>query len=229
MLRDYEKPNVVRFGAWSVLTLLATVIGLYSLRYGLPKVPNVFLPNFFERPKFLITHALTASIALLLGPWQFVDRLRLSLPIVHRVMGRVYVTAVAIAWISSIPVAVHAYTGAAASIGFLGLGIFWIATTTGAVRAILYGYVAVHKRLMIRSYALTCAAITLRIYLGLALGLEIPKALAYPAISYLCWIPNLIAVEVFFAVRHFRDSRLAGDTTSLATSESRKENTQTNV
>jgi hypothetical protein len=55
---------------------------------------------------------------------------------------------------------------------------------------------------MIRSYALTAAAITLRMYLlrmylPLIFVFHWPFSIAYPAIAWLCWIPNALAVEVY--------------------------------
>jgi hypothetical protein len=50
---------------------------------------------------------------------------------------------------------------------------------------------------MIRSFALTAAAITLRMYLPLAFVFHWNFSVAYPAIAWLCWIPNSIAAEVY--------------------------------
>jgi hypothetical protein len=50
---------------------------------------------------------------------------------------------------------------------------------------------------MIRSYALTAAAITLRMYLPLSFALKIPFEIGYPAIAWLCWVPNLLVAELY--------------------------------
>lgn len=50
---------------------------------------------------------------------------------------------------------------------------------------------------MIRSFALTCAAVTLRLYLLILFGLPIPFVQGYRAISFLCWVPNLIVAEYY--------------------------------
>jgi Predicted membrane protein (DUF2306) len=65
------------------------------------------------------------------------------------------------------------------------------------VRFILRGAALAHQRWMIRSYALTAAAITLRIYLPLSLAFHWPYSIAYPAIAWLCWIPNAVAAEAY--------------------------------
>jgi Predicted membrane protein (DUF2306) len=40
--------------------------------------------------------------------------------------------------------------------------------------------------------SLTLAAVTLRIYLPSSMIIGIPFELAYPVISWLCWVPNLL-------------------------------------
>jgi len=56
---------------------------------------------------------------------------------------------------------------------------------------------AAHREWMIRSYALCLAAVTLRVYLPLSAMAGIPFSESYPAISWLCWVPNLIIAEWF--------------------------------
>jgi hypothetical protein len=48
---------------------------------------------------------------------------------------------------------------------------------------------------MIRSFALTLAAVALRVYLPSALAAGIEFETAYPIIAWLCWVPNLLVVE----------------------------------
>ena len=55
---------------------------------------------------------------------------------------------------------------------------------------------------MIRSFALTYAAVMLRLYLPLFLaGLRMDFEISYQIISWLCWVPNLIFVEYFLIRR----------------------------
>jgi uncharacterized membrane protein len=176
--------------------MLCTEVGLISLRYALPKIPfPTDLPNFRTRPGWLIAHATFASIALLAGPWQFLPRLRRRWLAVHRWTGRVYCAAVVLGWLASIQIAAHASTGAIASAGFLTLGVSWIATTAAGFLLIRSGNVAAHREWMIRSYALTAAAITLRLYLPISILIRIPFFISYPIIAWACWIPNLIFAE----------------------------------
>ena len=50
---------------------------------------------------------------------------------------------------------------------------------------------------MIRSFALTFAAVTLRLYLPLIPLLGLSFIDGYRAVSFLCWIPNLIIAELY--------------------------------
>lgn len=197
-----SKPSA--FG-WAVLTFFATATGLFSLRYALPKVPLPGPPNFWLRHNWLVTHAIASSIALLTGPWQFLPAIRRRWLNAHRWLGRIYCGAVLIGWIASLPIAAHADYGAISSVGFLILGIIWISCTAAGYFTIRQGRVAVHQEWMIRSYALTAAAITLRNYLPLLVLAEFSFSTAYRTIAWLCWIPNLLFAE--WLIRRRRQSK----------------------
>ena len=194
--------SVFRPLALAAITAAALAVGGYSLRYALPHVPAPApLPNFVRHHGPLIVHAVSASITLLTGPWQFIASLRRTWIGLHRWTGRVYLAAVAIAWVSSVPLALGALGGSVSTFGFLGLGIAWIGSSGMGLSAILRGRVPVHQDWMTRSYALTLAAVTLRLYLVAAVVLHLPFVDAYRLISWLCWVPNLLVAEVIIGVR----------------------------
>jgi uncharacterized membrane protein len=181
-----------------MLALFAVVNGLGALRYLLPHVPfPAELDNFTQRRIALSLHALGGAIALLAGPLQFVPRFRENNWNRHRLLGWIYCGAVLFGWCASLWIAPHAQTGWIASAGFLMLGAAWVVATGLAVRFILRGDAIRHRRWMIRSYALTAAAITLRVYLPLIVVFHWNFAIGYPAIAWLCWIPNALAAEVY--------------------------------
>jgi hypothetical protein len=181
---------------WTLLTFFAIGTGLQALRYALPNVPfPAPLPNFSVRHNWLIAHALFSAIALLSGPWQFLSSFRRRWLAAHRWTGRIYCGAVLAGWLASLPIAAHAQTGQMASAGFLVLGIFWIGTTAAGYFAIRSGRVQPHRAWMMRSYALTAAAITLRMYLPVLLLSGVSFAVSYPLVAWMCWIPNLLFVE----------------------------------
>ncbi|MEQ1730362.1 MAG: DUF2306 domain-containing protein [Vicinamibacterales bacterium] len=65
---------------------------------------------------------------------------------------------------------------------------------------------------MIRSFALTYAAVTLRLYVPLSMAAGVPFDVAYPVIAWACWVPNLLVAEWLFVPR----SRLRAHVAALA-------------
>jgi uncharacterized membrane protein len=144
------------------------VNGLEALRYLLPHVPfPAEIDNFIHRRIALSLHALGGAMALMTGSLQFLPRFRESNWNRHRLLGWINCGAVLLGCCASVWMVPHAQTGWIAAWGFLTLGAAWIVTTGLAVRFILRGDGLQHRRWMPRSYALTAAAITLRIYLPL--------------------------------------------------------------
>jgi hypothetical protein len=64
-----------------------------------------------------------------------------------------------------------------------------------AYLAIREGDVTRHRRWMVRNFALTFAAVTLRLYLPASAGAGLGFGPAYAAIAWLCWVPNLVVAE----------------------------------
>jgi Predicted membrane protein (DUF2306) len=187
---------------WFLLALFAFLNALEALRYLLPHVPfPARLDNFTQRRIALSLHALGGAVALLAGPLQFVPRFRESNWNRHRFLGWIYCGAILFSWCASLWIAPHSQTGWIASAGFLSLGASWIVSTGLALQFIFRGDALAHRRWMIRSFALTAAAITLRIYLPFVFVFHWPFSTGYPAIAWLCWVPNAVAAELYLRFR----------------------------
>jgi peptidoglycan biosynthesis protein MviN/MurJ (putative lipid II flippase) len=111
-------------------------------------------------------------------------------------MGRIYLVSVLIGGIAGLYMAVTAFGGLPTRIGFSMLGVLWLVTGAMAYLRIRRGNVHEHRQWMIRNYALTFSAVMLRVWLPLliALGYEFPEA--YTTVAWLCWVPNLLVVEM---------------------------------
>lgn len=96
---------------------------------------------------------------------------------------------------SGIALATISQYGLPTHVGFGLLATLWLFSTAMAYRYIRGGNLAIHRRWMIRSYALTFAAVTLRIYLPLSQVAGVPFEPAYQIISWFCWVPNLVVAE----------------------------------
>lgn len=185
---------------WGVGAVLSVGIALYAWHYLLP---NAFAPpGIKENPMaypWLFVHAGLAGIAMLLGPFQFLPRLRMKQPRLHRWIGRTYVFACLFGGSAGLALATGSTAGPIARMGFAGLAVCWLLTTGMAWRQALARNFDDHRRWMIRSFALTFAAVTLRLYLPFPPLMGIPFIEGYRAISWLCWVPNLIAAELYLA------------------------------
>lgn len=193
---------------WGIGALLSVGVALYAYHYLLP---NAFAPpgiaeNLLAKP-WLVVHAGFAGTAMLLGPAQLLPRLRARRPRLHRWIGRSYVLACLMGGSAGLLLALGSSAGPIATAGFGALAVVWMLTTAMAWRQALARRFDAHRRWMLRSFALTFAAVTLRLYLPITQLLGIPFLEGYRAISFLCWVPNLIAMELYLARRPLRAVR----------------------
>ena len=151
----------------------------------------------FGHAPVIWTHVLAAGAALALMPFQFWQGLRSRRRDLHRWLGRAYVLAILLGGLSGLYMAFFASTGTIAGAGFFLLALAWLATTGIAFAKVRSGDIAGHRRWMIRSAALTFAAVTLRIYLPVSMVAGLPFEPSYTVIAWACWVPNLIAVELW--------------------------------
>lgn len=156
----------------------------------------------------LFIHAFSSGIALLLGPFQFLNRLRQRRPVLHRWLGRIYLTGILVGGLSAFVIAPGIISGLVGQVGLSLLGVLWLWTGWNAYSTIRAGQVTLHREWMIRNFGLTFAAVTLRLWLGILIGTQVPlldvkyggdfDALfveAYRVVMWLCWVPNLIIAE----------------------------------
>ena len=184
--------------SWLLLTALAVANAILAMRYLLPHVPLAApLPNLKLHRLALTLHASFAAAALLIGPFEIVESFRSRWPHLHRRLGWMYVAAVAIAGLAGILLAPHANFGPIAGLGFLTLALAWLSSTGMALKLVIQGRYTGHRRWMLRSYALTAAAITLRVLLPAAEVMRLPPGPSYRANAWLCWLVNLGLVEMY--------------------------------
>ncbi|WP_396592786.1 DUF2306 domain-containing protein [Brevundimonas sp. R86498] len=196
------RPSWLTRTAWTVLAILCLAVAAWSARYLLdpPQSPAEALGNGFG-VVWLPVHVAGALTALVPGLLQFIPALRRGAGPPHRWVGRVYVLGCLVGGAAGLILALGSSAGPIATAGFGSLGSLWIAFTLLGLGAAIRGRFADHRRWMIRSWALTLAAVTLRIYLPLVMILDLPFPPAYRVISFLCWVPNLVAAELWLRLR----------------------------
>jgi uncharacterized membrane protein len=174
------------------------MIALVSYRYFAPAIPAP--PQLAANPMahpWLWVHAGLAATALITGPWQFIPHLRKKRPQVHRWTGRVYIFCCLVGGVAGLLLASGSTAGQVARAGFGLLAIVWLGVNANGLSLALAGRYAEHRQWMIRSFALTFAAVTLRVYVPAAQVAGIDPLTAYRAIAWLAWIPNLALAELY--------------------------------
>lgn len=192
--------------AWFVFVFLAIGVGLYPLMYLfvdrefglLASKDEAILSNVIWNIGFY-GHIIFGGIALLIGWIQFSKKMRTRYLERHRLVGKIYVMSAIISGVCGIYIGFFATGGLVSSIGFIGLGVFWLYTTITAYKAVRKGDIELHQSFMIYSYALCFAAVTLRIWLPLLTIVFGDFVSAYRVVAWLCWVPNV--VFAYFWVR----------------------------
>lgn len=192
-------PNEAWLGkaSWFAGAAAAILLAIASLRYipGFGPLPPKIVANAFALP-WLPIHVVASATALLVGSFQFLGGLRGRRPYVHRWAGRIYVAGCMVGGVSGLVLAFGTTMGQVTTAGFGILAPIWLVVTGLGWQRARQGRYVEHRRWMIRSWALTFAAVNLRLYLGIAFALGIPFEQSYPLISFLCWVPNLILAEI---------------------------------
>jgi uncharacterized membrane protein len=178
--------------------------------------------TYAEKPALvqgaLYVHIVGGATALVLGPLQFWRGLRTRAPRLHRWTGRAYLAGVGIGGLAGLVIAPSSPAGYVGFFGFSALAALWLVTGWRAYRAIRHRDVRSHQAWMIRNYALTYSAVTLRIWLPILLLLPLVTgqpfdfdeafANAYAAVPFLAWMPNLVFAEWLIRRRGLPSYRL---------------------
>jgi hypothetical protein len=192
-----------------VLWVLCPLVALATARVifgGVAETMSDFLYHAELRAPAFYSHIILASLALGLLPLQFSQRIRQRYVTVHRWLGRIYGAAILVSGTGGFWLALTTQSGPIAAWGFAVLAIAWIgATATGVFHAVQHK-IRSHQAWMIRSAALTMAAVTLRIYLGIGAVYGHSYGDMAGSLAWSCWVPNLIVAELLIrkqlAFRH---------------------------
>ena len=185
-----------RTAGWSLMLLLSLAIVAYAGAILVTRAfPSELAPSLQVHSFAISLHIVGAILALALGPFQFLARLRGRHPNLHRWMGRLYLLGVLAGGAAGLYLAPFAYGGPITHVGFGSLGVLWLATGVLAYRAIRARRIGAHRRWMTRNFALTLAGVMLRLWMPGLLAGGVPFDAAYPAVAWLCWVPNLVVAE----------------------------------
>jgi uncharacterized membrane protein len=197
---------------WLLLSALATAVFAplpYLTGSLATRAPtSEIAANYVDRATWLqavfYAHVVFGGAALLLSPFQFAARIRRRAPRAHRIIGRVTLASIGVAALAGLTIAPANHAGPVGVAGFGLLAALWGTFALAAFRAIRRGDVASHWRWVVRTFALTYAAVTLRLWLGVLIagqaavfGVADDVAFdrAYLVVPFLAWVPNLLLAE----------------------------------
>ena len=187
---------VALFGLLVLFSLEIGIVSLLKYFTHLIAAPEPVLANPYANP-FLLIHVVGGVVALTLVPLQLLPALRERAPALHRLNGRFYVLACAIAAPAGFMLALGTFAGPVAAVGFAIPALLWPLFTALGVRSAMAGSFDEHRTWMLRSFAICANAITLRLMLPAAGILGYAFVPSYQVIAWLGWIANLVLVELY--------------------------------
>ncbi len=166
----------------------------------------------------LIVHGTASGLALGLTPLQWAASVRRRWPAFHRLTGRILAAAIGVGAATGLVVAQVSYAGLSGTIGFSLLSVIWTWCCLRSVATIRVGDRAGHRRWVIRTSALTFAAVTLRVATGASvvvltaatdMGAQAAFDRAYVVMPFFSWMFNLAVVE--WVLQRSRTGRARSD------------------
>jgi len=178
----------------------------YNTDVGFLRIKQDYIGIDHWRIAFFI-HVYASIWVLLAGFTQFSEGLRDFYPRLHRAFGYVYVTDVLLmTGPAGLLMGFYANGGLSSKIAFVTLAVGWMTFTAIALVKAKQGDFVAHRNFMIRSYALTLSAVTLRAWKWtITTPVELPPMDVYRSVAWLGWVPNILLAE--FLIRRYYSRR----------------------
>jgi hypothetical protein len=151
---------------------------------------------YWPRHQWLLVHVIAGIVALLSGPAQLWLGINTITGLVHRILGVLYVTAVAVSGTAALYLAVHTDFGWAFGMGLISMTSAWWVTTALATIAIYLHRVEQHREWVIRSYVVTFGFVTFRVFEVVLDAAKLGTIVERKAVaSWLAWAIPLLLTE----------------------------------
>ena len=197
-MKSFLKPLLLLVLAF--FTLLMVNISLPYLSFNdqtaFLKIKQWVIHNQLWRASFYI-HVITSCFCLLAGFTQFSGRFLKKNPRLHRYAGILYVGVILLlSGPSGFIMSLYANGGPLSQAAFLALSTLWLLFTWLGYFYARKGDFIHHRKFIIRSYALTLSALTLRAWkFSIVLAFRPQPMDVYMLVAWLGWVPNLILAE----------------------------------
>ncbi|RPD42145.1 DUF2306 domain-containing protein [Chitinophaga barathri] len=194
--------EVLQLLFWSLIVFLTWQF-MHNADHFLEMTPEA-LGKYFDLRYVLILHITAGGGALIMGPFQFWDRLRNNNWRLHRIIGILYLLAIAASGLCALILAfttAHAINWPYAFSLQVWVSV-WLTATTIAYRAAIQRKFKLHKEWMTRSYIVTLAFVVS----GSLLKLPVVQRLGdfadiSPTFFWLGWAVPLYIYEMILASR----------------------------
>jgi hypothetical protein len=197
--------NILRKFFWGFLFLLGAALAVNALTYlnfdpvyGFLKIKSAAVASGKYLP-FYYLHVLFGGLILMAGFIQVSKWFRNKWISIHRKVGYFYVIGILfLAAPGGLGMSFFVDRGPVVMLSFLLQASLWFYFTLVAFLKIKKGDVAAHELWMWRSFSLTLAAITLRVYIFFSsYYFDLSQPSAYAIIAWMSWVPNLLLADYF--------------------------------
>src|SRR3984893_2879922 len=188
--RARSRSKMVFFVIFGLLTVFVTYMKNARIFDPTSEIAQHFAPVKW----YLVPHAFFGALAMLLGVFQFSNRLRARYLKTHRMLGYIYVVSVFIAAPLAVPMTVRFGPSLVAASVMQSFG--WMLTTAIALYCVRQGNVAQPRRWMIRSYPFAMVFTVTRMIIPIPavyrLGVAGIETVVWTVIALAAILPNLL-------------------------------------
>ena len=183
---------------------LAILTGILTLYYVITRAFPMLIPTeevygtyYFSRVFVVFPHIVLGIVATIIGPFQFIPKLRNKYLKRHRQLGRIYIISTVLSGIAGMYMAATSNVSLPYAVGLFMLGVVWATFSIMAFISIKNKKVDLHKDWMIRSYVVTLAFVSFRFVKDILLALEIGTNKEITVLmSWACWAIPLVITEI---------------------------------
>jgi uncharacterized membrane protein len=188
--RSRSQFKLVFFVIFGLLTVFVTYMKNARILDPTSEIAQHFAPVKW----YLLPHAFFGALAIILGVFQFSNRLRARFLQTHRRLGYVYAVSVFIAAPLAIPMTMRYGPSLVAASCMQSFG--WMLTTAIALYCVRHGNVTQHRRWMIRSYPFAMVFTVSRMIIPIPpifrLGVVGIETVVWTVIALAAILPNIL-------------------------------------